>query len=128
MMLQQVQYRDQQLEDLVEELQAATTAKSRFLANMSHEIRTPMNSIMGITSLLLDMPVNEKQKTYFETIEKSAQSLMIIIDDILDLSKIEAGHLSIKKLEFNLEEVILHITNTFLHPARSKGLSLEVTH
>ena len=81
---------------------------------------------MGITSLLLDMPVNEKQKTYFETIEKSAQSLMIIIDDILDLSKIEAGHLSIKKLEFNLEEVILHITNTFLHPARSKGLSLEV--
>ena len=126
MMLQQVQNRDQQLENLVEELRAATHAKSQFLANMSHEIRTPMNSIMGITSLLLDMPLNERQQTYFETIDRSAQSLMVIINDILDISKIEAGHLSIEDTEFNLEDVILHITNTFLHPAKSKGLRLEV--
>lgn len=125
-MLRQVKNRDQQLENLVEELRAATHAKSQFLANMSHEIRTPMNSIMGITSLLLDMPQNERQKTYFETIDKSAQSLMVIINDILDISKIEAGHLSIEEREFNLEDVILHVTNTFRHPAKSKGLRLDI--
>ena len=125
MMLRQVETRDQQLENLVKELRTATHAKSQFLANMSHEIRTPMNSIMGITSLLLDMPLNERHKTYFETIDRSAQSLMVIINDILDISKIEAGHLSIEEQEFNLEEVILHITSTFQHPAKSKGLRLE---
>jgi signal transduction histidine kinase/ActR/RegA family two-component response regulator len=126
LMLQQVQDRDEQLEGLVKELKAATHAKSQFLANMSHEIRTPMNSIIGITSLLLDMSLNEKQNTYFEMIQKSAQSLTVIINDILDISKIEAGHLSVESLEFKLEEVILNITNTFRQSARIKSLSLDV--
>jgi len=125
-MLQQIQDRDEQLEGLVDELKSATLAKSHFLANMSHEIRTPMNSIIGITSLLLDMPLSEKQKTYFEIIQRSAQSLTVIINDILDISKIEAGHLSMENLEFKLEEVILNVTNTFRQPARIKSLSLEV--
>jgi len=85
-----------------------------------------MNSIMGMTSLLLDMPVNEKQKLYFETIENSAQALMVIIDDILDISKIEAGHLSIEQLEFNLDDVFQHITNTFQYRVKSKGLRFEI--
>lgn len=127
MMLQQIQNRDQQLGTLVEELKAATHAKSLFLANMSHEIRTPMNGILGITGLLLEMPATKKQQRYFETIEQSAQSLMGIINDILDISKIEAGHLHLTKLEFNLEELILHICKTFTLPAKTKGLELDVS-
>jgi CheY-like chemotaxis protein len=114
------------LEGLVDELKSATLAKSHFLANMSHEIRTPMNSIIGITSLLLDMPLSEKQKTYFEIIQRSAESLTVIINDILDISKIEAGHLSMENLEFKLEEVFLNVTNTFRQAAGTKNLSLEV--
>jgi len=121
-MLEQIQSRDQQLEKLVKQLKAATKAKSSFLANMSHEIRTPMNGILGITELLLDAPMTNKQKLYFETIEKSAQSLLAIINDILDISKIETGLFQIDNLEFDLTEVIKDIHTTFQPSAQAKQL------
>src|SRR5436853_2753636 len=74
--------------------------KEQFLANMSHEIRTPMNAIIGITNLVLNSKLNEQQQNYMEVIKKSSQNLLIILNDILDLSKIEAGKMEFEKINF----------------------------
>ncbi|MCX6269171.1 MAG: ATP-binding protein [Bacteroidetes bacterium] len=101
--------------------------KQQFLANMSHEIRTPMNAVMGMTSLVLNTPLQEKQKFYLEGIKKSSDTLLHIINDILDLSKIEAGKMELEKIDFSLKDSLNQVKQTLNHRAEEKGLALLVS-
>jgi PAS domain S-box-containing protein len=105
---------------------AASLAKSAFLANMSHEIRTPMNAILGLTHLLRRDGAAPRQTERLEKIDGSAQHLLSIINDILDLSKIEAGKLELEQMDFALGAVLDHIRSMLSEPARAKGLTIEV--
>lgn len=99
--------------------------KSRFLANMSHEIRTPMNAVIGLTNLLLDSSATEKQTFYLSAIKKSSENLMVILNDVLDLSKLEAGKMELEKIPLRIREVAENVIITLRHKADEKGLKLE---
>jgi two-component system sensor histidine kinase/response regulator len=100
----------------------ATQMKSLFLANMSHEIRTPMNAIIGLSHLALKTPMNAKQRDYVSKIHNAGTSLLGIINDILDVSKIEAGKLDIEITDFKLDDVIGSVTTLTGHKANEKGI------
>ncbi|MEW6079662.1 MAG: PAS domain S-box protein [Thermodesulfobacteriota bacterium] len=104
----------------------ANQAKSQFLANVSHEIRTPMNGVLGMVELLKSTGLNAEQMDYADTIYQSASSLLEIINDILDISKIESGKMNLHEEIFNLEECVDGIREILDYPARNKGLNLTV--
>ncbi|MBF0357664.1 MAG: response regulator [Magnetococcales bacterium] len=121
--------RCQQEEQLVKAKKVAeesSKAKSQFLANMSHEIRTPMNAIVGLGHLLLKTDLTEKQQNYLHKINFSSKSLLNIINNILDLSKIESGKTVLEKTNFNLDEVVNNIVTLAEQPAGLKGLAIEL--
>ncbi|MNF43592.1 Signal transduction histidine-protein kinase BarA [compost metagenome] len=104
----------------------ATQAKSMFLDNMSHEIRTPLNAIVGMSHLLLDMPLGETQRGYIEKMDRAAKNLVGIINGVLDLSKIEAGKLSMEHVHFDLPELLDEVLCLVRQRAAEKGISLRL--
>jgi len=105
---------------------AANVAKSHFLANMSHEIRTPMNAIIGMNYLLRRAGATPAQLAWLDKIDSAGQHLLAIINDILDISKIEAGKLQLEHTDFHLSAVLDHVASIIGQPARDKGLVIDI--
>jgi PAS domain S-box-containing protein len=107
--------------------EAANLAKSRFLANMSHEIRTPMNAIIGMTHLALELAGDDQQHQHLETIKSSAEHLLVLLNDILDVAKIEAGHIELESAPFTLRAALDDTEQAMKPRAEEKGLELSYT-
>ena len=122
---EKVKEKTAELEMEMERAENSEKAKEQFLANMSHEIRTPLNAILGMTRLLLEKNPREDQLRYLNAISESSDNLLVIINDILDLSKIEAGKILFEKIVFSPKERTETVVNTLLFQAMAKGLELD---
>jgi signal transduction histidine kinase/DNA-binding response OmpR family regulator len=101
----------------------ASQAKSEFLANISHEVRTPLNALMGLTRLLMDSPLNPEQKSWLDLMDSSAQALLTLLNDVLDLSRIEAGKMQLEHERFHLHDALSEVSAVYSEQARSKSIT-----
>ncbi|MFO0639508.1 MAG: response regulator [Polyangiaceae bacterium] len=115
---------EESLREAKEAAEAASRAKSEFLATMSHEIRTPMNGVLGFVQLLQQSPLTSQQSDFVASIRSSAESLLNVINDVLDFSKIESGHMEIERAPFSLEQCVEEAVETVAMAAGEKGLDL----
>lgn len=112
------------IENIREQAEASSKAKSTFLSNMSHEIRTPLNGIIGLTKLALDTQLTSKQEYYLSRVEITSKSLLQIINEILDYSKVQAGKINIHRDSFNILYMLEHIAGLFSYEVEKKGIEL----